>query len=96
MGCVQSLLKADGDIEELYTLDKCVGEGVEGQVYLATERETGQQVAIKLVARCVCLYVGLSLSACFQFWEQHAGSILAAAAWQPGSQPRHTLAQVCL
>lgn len=51
MGCVQSMLKTDADIEELYSLDKCIGEGVEGQVYLATDKATQKQVAVKLVAR---------------------------------------------
>jgi RIO-like serine/threonine protein kinase len=51
MGCVQSALKTDADLEELYSLGECIGEGVEGRVYLATCNSTGQQVAIKLVAR---------------------------------------------
>jgi serine/threonine protein kinase len=51
MGCVQSAFKADADIEELYSLDKCIGEGVEGQVYLATCNSSGKHVAIKLVER---------------------------------------------
>jgi serine/threonine protein kinase len=61
MGCMQSLLKTDADLEQLYTLGKCVGEGVEGQVYLATAVDGGEQVAIKLVTRCVrvvCLCLG--------------------------------------
>lgn len=51
MGCAQSFLKTDADIESLYTLDKLIGVGVEGSVYLATCTTTGQQVAIKLVPR---------------------------------------------
>lgn len=45
------MFKVDADIEDLYSLDKCIGEGVEGQVYLATCKVTGKHVAIKLVAR---------------------------------------------
>lgn len=41
------------DLEQMYELDRQVGEGVEGAVYLATERASGQQVAIKLVHRWV-------------------------------------------
>lgn len=51
MGCAQSVFKVDADIEELYTLGKCIGQGVEGQVYLATDNSSGEQVAIKLVER---------------------------------------------
>eukprot|EP00775_Hariotina_reticulata_P003264 gene3264-3542_t len=51
MGCAQSLLKLDADLEQLYTLDKLIGEGVEGVVHLATCNTTGDKVAIKLVAR---------------------------------------------
>ena len=53
LGCAQSLLKTDADIEELYLLDKLVWEGVEGRVYLATCRSTGDKVAIKMVIRRV-------------------------------------------
>jgi len=52
MGCAQSVFKLDVDLEQLYTLDKLIGEGVEGVVYLATCKTTGEKVAIKLVARC--------------------------------------------
>jgi RIO-like serine/threonine protein kinase len=53
MGCAQSLLKLDADLETLYSLDKCIGEGVEGLVYLATCKASGAKVAIKLVPRWV-------------------------------------------
>jgi RIO-like serine/threonine protein kinase len=53
MGCAASLLKTDPDLETLYTLDKCIGEGVEGLVYLATCKASGAKVAIKLVPRWV-------------------------------------------
>ncbi|WIA14928.1 hypothetical protein OEZ85_001641 [Tetradesmus obliquus] len=51
MGCVQSLFQEDADLETLYSLDKCIGEGVEGMVYLATCKASGAKVAIKLVPR---------------------------------------------
>jgi hypothetical protein len=50
-GCLSGLAHPDADLEQLYTLDKCVGEGVEGRVFLAACRATRQQVAIKLVER---------------------------------------------
>jgi RIO-like serine/threonine protein kinase len=53
MGCAQSLLKLDADLETLYSLDKCIGEGVEGMVYLATCKASSAKVAIKLVPRWV-------------------------------------------
>lgn len=46
-----ALLAPAADLEQVYELDRQVGEGVEGAVYLATERSSGQQVAIKLIER---------------------------------------------
>jgi serine/threonine protein kinase len=51
MGCAQSLLQTDADIQEEYELDKRLGRGVQGEVYLARHKATGDLVAIKLVRR---------------------------------------------
>lgn len=51
MGCLHSVLKKDADLEEKYELLKLVGQGVEGEVWLAKATETDEHVAIKLVER---------------------------------------------
>ncbi len=51
MGCVASILATDSDLETRYSLDKEVGCGVEGSVWLATDKTTGKHVAIKLIPR---------------------------------------------
>jgi hypothetical protein len=50
MGCVLSVFQKDADLQELYDLVKKVGEGVEGEVWLANDKATGAPVAIKLVS----------------------------------------------
>lgn len=51
MGCIVSFLKKDACLEELYELVRVLGEGVEGEVWLANCRKTGVPVAIKLIPR---------------------------------------------
>ncbi|KAI8471620.1 MAG: kinase-like domain-containing protein [Monoraphidium minutum] len=51
MGCMLSLVQKDADLQELYNLSKMLGEGVEGEVWLATSKKTGAHTAVKLIPR---------------------------------------------
>lgn len=88
MGCMQSYMKTDADLEELYSLDKCIGQGVEGEVYLATCKDTGEQAAIKLVARwaVISLLCFDNVLALASVYIMQLCSIRSAA--RPGMEPQ--------
>lgn len=46
-------------LDNRYTITFLLGEGAMGKVYLATDEQTGQQVALKILARQL-----IGLSAC--------------------------------